>query len=230
MPGRSGLLTLLVAAALSGCQDEPSEGRQAKPAAKAVDLPYLTGTDGTRIPYFEYEADDLSVLDDSDAELAVFVYPILEDRSRGLALPHPPGQDVKELFCCGELSGRDFEVVVERGVLLVDDIPVSRPIDLNAGSKWKMTYAEATYDCGVAQPVGDDFIIGCASDKFVLNHRFDKVRGFTSFQELCGQAPQQPATQVCTYSLESSVGLLSPYHVRLLTEPSGTGSKAGAGN
>lgn len=220
---RSKFLTLLTVAAVSGCHDKASDDRQAKPAAQVVELPYLTGRDGARFPYFEYKSDQFSWWDAGENELAVFVYPIFESRAKGLALPHTPTQDLEGLFCCGELLGRDFSVAVERGVLLVDEIPVSRPIDLNAGSKWKMTYAGAAFDCRVARQIGGDFIIECASNKVVLNLRFNNDRGFTSYQDLCGK-------EVCTYNLESSVGLLSPYHLRLLTEPSETGIKADEGN
>ena len=207
---RSISFAILAAASLLGCDEKPSNDGHTEPELRSVELPYVTGSDGTRFPYFEYTNNAFSVWGDSESELAVFVYPIFKVRSKGLALPHMPTQKAEELFG-EELFGREFSIAVNGGVLLIDEIPISRPIDLNAGSKWKMTYNKAAFDCRVTRRIGPDFTIRCDSSKIGLNLRFNVNRGFTSYQDYCRK-------NLCTYSLKSSVGILSPYHLRLLAE------------
>lgn len=123
-------------------------------------------------------------------------------------LPHPRMQKVEELFG-EEILGGHFSVVDKSGLLLVDGLPLSRPIDMNAGSDWRMTYDRAVFDCKVTLRIGADFRIRCDSNKVALYQQFNAHRGFTSYQDFCG-------AELCAYHFESSVGLLSPYHVRLL--------------
>lgn len=220
MTNSSAFLALATAAVLAACGANPNASRQvvaeaitnpnanseANPIPNTSSLPYVAGPDGTRYPYFEYKKDDSSLLVGGEDRLAVFVYPIFSRRDKGLALPHMRDQNVKELFGSDELLGRQFLVVAKAQTLLVDEIPVSRPIDLNAESKWAMTYAGAEFDCRVTSRTNVDFLIRCASKGAELNLRFNELRGFTGYQDFCG-------TQVCTYTLESVVGLLSPYHL-----------------
>ncbi len=225
MTNSSAFLGLVTAAVLAACDVNPNAGRQvsaeaitnpnansqasanAKPNTAA--LPYVVGPDGTRYPYFEYKKGDSSSLMGDEDRLAVFVYPIFSSRDKGLALPYMRDQNVKELFASDELLGRQFSVVAKARTLLIDEIPVSRPIDLNADSNWVITYAGAAFDCRVASRAGVDFLIKCVSKGAQLNLRFNDLRGFTSYQDFCGK-------QVCTYALESVVGLLSPYHLESL--------------
>lgn len=199
---------LLLVAALLGCQDGLSSDGGMKAESRPVESPYILGHNGAKLHYFEYMRDDYSLWGDGETELAVFVYPILDSRNRGVALPHMPSQSVESLFG-EELFGRQFSVVVKDGMLLVDNFPISRPVDLKAGSRWKMTYAKTSFSCKVKQQIGADFMIECASNGVELNHLFNNARGFVSYQDLCDK-------RVCTYNLGSSVGLLSPYHLNLL--------------
>ena len=229
MKSSSTFLGLATAAILAACDATPNLGRQvpaevitnpnvnseananARPDPAA--LPNVAGPDGTLYPYFEYKKESSSSFVGGEDRLAVFVYPIFSKRDRGLALPHMRDQNISELFASDELLGRQFSVVAKGQTLLVDEIPVSRPIDLNARSNWGMAYAGATFDCRVASRAGVEYLIKCASEAAELNLRFNGLRGFTSYQDFCDK-------QVCTYTLESVVGLLSPYHLESLKQGS----------
>ena len=207
---KSVALALLESAAISGCRENSDQRMQSPPQPQSTLLPYLLDN-GTRYPYFTYSIGESSLGDNPDTELAVFVYPILSARNQGLALPYMPTQNVRELFG-EELFGRQFSVITNNGVLSIDGIPLSRPIELQPNSKWKMTYEGSSFACKVTRQVGADFSIKCDSGKFfALNHQFNIGRGFTSYQDFCGKG-------WCTYKLTSSVGILSPYHVGLFAE------------
>ena len=207
---RSLFVAILAAGSLLGCHDKPSHDGTTTRKKRSTDLPFVTASDGTRLSYFKYTNDALQLWGDSESELAVFVYPVFKVRSKGLVLPHMSAQEVEDLFG-EELFGRQFSVAVNADVAIIDDIPVSRPLDLNPSSKWRMTYGKAAFDCRVTHKIGRDFTIRCDSNEIGLNLLFNMDRGFTSYQDYCGKT-------LCTYRLKSSVGILSPYHLRLLTE------------
>lgn len=76
-----------------------------------------------------------------------------------------------------------------------------------------MAYAGKTFDCRIASRTDVEYLIKCTSRAAELNLRFDDLRGFTSYQDFCGK-------KICTYTLESVVGLLSPYHLESLRQAS----------
>ncbi len=229
MTSSSAFFGMAIAAVLAACDLTPNSERQvpaevitnpnvhseanANARPDPAKLPNAAGPDGTRYPYFEYKKEDSSSFAGGEDRLAVFIYPIFDQRNKGLALPHMRDQNVKDLFASDEFLGRQFSVFAKSQTILVDEIPVSRPIDLNAQSNWRMAYAGATFECRIASRTGVNYLMKCASKAAELNLRFNDLRGFTSYQDFCGK-------QVCTYTLESVIGLLSPYHLESLRQVS----------
>lgn len=209
---------LLMLAAVFGCGDQrkgddfkgddlKSEDRS-KSRASSAEVPHLVDEKGKRFPYFAYErGSDPFDLDDRQG-FAMFIHPIFDIRNKGLALHHLPGQDVKELFG-EELFGGEFMVVDKAGILTVEGLPISRPSQSRPGATWKMVYGEKEFECVALPKQGDRFAVGCVASDLRLNAVFDDARGVASFQNFCAKG-------VCTYHLKSSVGLLSPYHLRAI--------------
>lgn len=213
MRDRRIFLILLMLAAAFGCGDQRKGDdfkgdERSKSEAPSAEVPHLVDENGERYPYFTYErGPDPFDLHDRRG-FAIFIHPIFDNRNKGLALRHLPGQDVKELFG-EELFGGEFMVVGKAGILTVEGLPISRPTRMRSGATWKMLYSEKEFEC-VAMPKRDDrFAVGCVAPDLRLNLVFHDERGLASFQDVCGRS-------VCTYNLASSVGLLSPYHLRAI--------------
>lgn len=193
-------------AAVSGCHDQRKGDAQTASGARDVEVPYLVGEKGIKYPYFQYEAADSPLLGDGEFGLAFFIHPMFETRRKGLALSYMPSDDMQDLFG-EELFGRDFSAVNKDGILTIDGLPISRPLDMKPGVKWKMAYVDEVFECGVGPVLGDETSVRCVSSGSRPSLRFSKDRGLTSFQDPCGKG-------VCTYRLKTSVGLLSPFHLR----------------
>jgi hypothetical protein len=210
MINKQTFLMIFISATLLGCSDQRKEDAKVKSEAQPVEVPYITDDNGIKYPYFPYDTYNHPSETKNEKGLAVFIYPIFKIKNKGLALDYMPTDNIKDLFG-EELFGKNFSVSQKNDTLVIDSLPISRPLDMKPNSKWKMNYVKEVFECGVVQEFGNEFIVRCISAETSLSLRFNNDRGFTSFQDLCSRG-------VCTYNLKSSVGLLSPYHLRVISQ------------
>lgn len=193
-----------ILALMLGCHDSLPRQDSTGSGQEEANIPSLTDKDGVEYPYFRYEASGPFL---ATYGWAMFVHPMFDARNKGLALTYRESDYIRSLFG-EELFGRDFSVISTGGILVVDGFPISRPLKLASNSTWKMRFDGKMLECGVTAERDDGFDVACASSTVSVALVFAKDGALTSFQGACDMG-------MCTYTLASGGGLLSPYHLRI---------------
>ena len=205
----------MFAAALSilalGCS--PAERQEGNPVDTTGigNLPHVSH-DGVRYPYTRYSESTGQV---SSRGRAFFLYPIKASKREILALEYSPGMKISDLFG-EELLGRGGEAYYSDGQIGFTFLPVSLPVGVVAGQRWRMRYVKHEFLCAARTKENTSeakkLLISCVNQKYTLSFEYEDKVGVTKFQDFCDFS-------TCTYNLMDSQGLLSDSMTKLMGFP-----------
>lgn len=204
------MLASAITILLLGCSSGDGQQSQAAGASDLGNLPYITHH-GVSYPYLRYAETTNQA---SSRGKAVFLHPIKASKSEILVLEYAPGMKVADLFA-EELLGTGGRALYSDGQLGFSFLPISLPVGVVQGQKWRMKYATQDFVCsanGKQNYPSNPLVVSCNSNKYRLYFKYDKQIGVTEYQDFCDLS-------ICTYKLMDSQGLLSGPMVRLMGLP-----------
>jgi hypothetical protein len=174
----------------------------AKKSADLSDLPTI-GRQGRSFPYIEYV--EITGKQPSLGKV-FFLFPMRSGKRELLSLEYDPKINVEDLF--GEdLIGENNDVTLNVDRINISYLPISLPLAVSHNHRWPLKYIDIQFSCSSGDAKGrdsveDDLAVSCSTGRYTLQFRYNETRGITEFQDFCGSS-------ICTYKLESPIGLLS---------------------